>query len=349
MTTKVDGLGLTAMQSVKPPRAARMLAIALFAMFLLLPPTLVLVPWQQNVQARGKVTALDPLDRVQRIPAPVTGRLVELNVQEGVYVERGEVLARMSDQDLGYALRLEQNLEYARNLVTAAEQSIDILGQQVVFAESARDQAVSAASSELEAARNAVSVAEKDLEAASAELEQKRLDYERKQRTYERGTSSQFDFQVAEREFRTAQAKSDAASTKVEQASNYRDAMAAKVENVRSGEQGKIEKIKSEREKARQDLASARTDLTEATTALERQNTQVVTAPRAGFVQRVYAASTADFLSQGSPLIELIPDCSSRAGPRCRSRDGRRWRSALSVVWWGRWTPRATPRGSSGS
>jgi len=45
----------------------------------------------------------------------------------------------------------------------------------------------------------------------------------------------------------------------------------------------------------------------QATTKLERQKTQLVAAPRKGYVRRVYAGATADFLDQGTPLIELVP------------------------------------------
>ena len=89
-------LGLTTMQLVKSPRAMRILAVVLFVLLGALPPTLLVVPWQQNVAATGRVAALDPLDRIQVIPAPVTGRLVALEVQEGAYVRENEVMAELA-------------------------------------------------------------------------------------------------------------------------------------------------------------------------------------------------------------------------------------------------------------
>ena len=55
----------------------------LIAGMLAVPPLLTIVPWRQNIPATGRVIALDPLDRLQTIPAPVTGRLVRVLVQEG--------------------------------------------------------------------------------------------------------------------------------------------------------------------------------------------------------------------------------------------------------------------------
>jgi len=63
----------SALGAVAPPRATRKLAIVLIALFVTLPPVLLLLPWRQNVPGSGRVSALHPLDRTQVIPAPVTG------------------------------------------------------------------------------------------------------------------------------------------------------------------------------------------------------------------------------------------------------------------------------------
>lgn len=309
MNPPSERLGLTAMRSVRAPRGLRVLAIFLCVVVAGLPPALLAIPWQQNVQATGKVTALDPLDRIQTIPAPVTGRLVELNVQEGVWVEQGEVLARMADQDPQYVLRLEQQLELAKDKVEATQDMIQLLVQQREFAEQAREQAISSARFAFAVADENVRVAEQELTGLQAVFQQKKADLERKQKLWDNGgIVSELDLQLAEAAYLDAQAKVEAAKSKVEQARSTRSAKEADIAIVSSEEQAKIEKIKSDREEARQKLAEAQKELTEATTALERQNTAVVTARQSGYIQRVHAANTAELLSQGSPLIEMIPD-----------------------------------------
>lgn len=308
MNRSSDRLGLTALQAVRSPRALRKLAALLLVLFAVLPPALVLVPWQQNVQAQGRVTALDPLERNQVLPAPVTGRLVELLVQEGVYVHEGQTLARLADQDPQYALRLEQQVQLAQEKVRAARDMGDFYDQQRQFLEAARDQAVSSARYDYNVAVEDVRVTERELEALEADLDQKRADFERKERLRERGVVSELDFQKAEADFLGTQAKVEAAKARVEQARNTERAKEAEMGRVASDQQAKIESIKSAREDARSKTALAEKDLNDAATKLERQKTQVVTAPRSGYVLRVYAASSADFLSQGDPLIELVPD-----------------------------------------
>ena len=308
MKTSPERLGLTALQAVRSPRAARKLALALGVLFLLLPPALLLVPWQQNVPAKGRVTALDPLDRTQTIPAPVTGRLVELLVQEGSFVEKGQVLARMADQDPQYALRLEQQAQFATDKVRAAKDMVEFYEQQRLLLEDAREQAISSARFAYNVARENVRVTERELEGHQADLAQKLADWERKSRLWERGVVSELDFQKAEADYLGAKAKVQAAEAKVEQALASEQAKKADMAKIASDQQAKIESVKSSREEARSKAALAEKELTDATTKVERQKTQVVTAPRTGTVLRVHAANTADFLLQGTPLIELIPD-----------------------------------------
>ncbi|MEM7306624.1 MAG: HlyD family efflux transporter periplasmic adaptor subunit [Planctomycetota bacterium] len=313
MTKPLTRLGLSALEAVGAPRATQKLSIALCAAFAVLPPALMIAPWQQNVPAQGRVTALDPLDRVQTIPAPVTGRLVELKVQEGEFVEKGQLLARMSDQDPLYDLRLKQQIEFSRDEVRAAKDMVDLYDQQRELVEDAREQAISAARFDYNVAVENVRVAEQDLEALEAELDQKRADRQRKVTLGARGLVSELDLQIAEASFLSAEAKVEAARAKVDQAGNAVSSKEASLAKVASDQQARIESIKSSRESARAKAALAEKALANATTKFERQQTQTVTAPRSGYVLRVYAASTADFLSQGDPLIELIPDAAELA------------------------------------
>jgi len=110
----VDSDDLAALKAVRPPHALRKLAVALALLFFTLPIALLLVPWQQNVSGTGRVTAFNPLDRTQIIPAPVTGRLVRLDhgdragpVQLYRCAERGHCHAFEAD-DLGQQEELDR-------------------------------------------------------------------------------------------------------------------------------------------------------------------------------------------------------------------------------------------------
>jgi multidrug efflux pump subunit AcrA (membrane-fusion protein) len=296
-----------AMSLVPSPRAVRKLALVLGIGLLALPPLLTLLPWMQNIPTTGRVVALDPLDRLQTIPAPVTGRLVRVLVQEGSEVKRGEVLVEMSDQDPLFAERLEQQYRLTLEKMRAAEGQVAFYSQQLANLEAARELAVSAAKFELNMAQEGIRGAEQSLAAAEAELEQKAADRTRRLRLFERGVVSELDQQRAEADYRAAAARVEAARADVQRAFNARQASEAEVGRVGKDQQAKIESIKSMREEARAKAALAQKDLTKVQTDMERQKTRFVLAPRDGRVFRIMAAARADLLEQGEPLLELVP------------------------------------------
>lgn len=303
-----DGTQFSAFELVPRPRAVHWFARIVLLLFLLLPIAMVTVPWTQNVPGKGRVTALDPIDRVQILPVPVTGRLVRLEVREGSRVEQGQVLAELADQDPQYALRLEQQFEYATDKVEAARDQVEFYELQLGFLEESRAQALASARFDLEGAIEKVRAEEQALEAEEAIYEQKFADRERKWALFQQGVRSELDYQKAEADARSAKAKVEAAKAKVELARNEEKAKMAVIGKVGSDLSAKLESTKSAREEARGKLSLAQKELTDSITKLERQKTQVVTAPRAGTVLRVHAANSADLLQRGDPLIELIPD-----------------------------------------
>ena len=302
-----DALPLRAFDAVGAPRAARQLAWMLAALAAALPLALTLVPWQQNVPVTGRVSAIDPLDRLQVERAPVSGRLVEVHVREGSRVRAGDVLAEMEDLDPGFARRLEQQFEFARDELEAAHGNLEELDAQLIQLQDEREFAIQAATSELGVAAEKVRAEGEALVGLRAEREQKRADFERKRRLFERDLRSELEYQEAEAAFQSADAKVRAAEAKIEQARNEELARTAVVRRVGASQQAKIEETRAKRREAEQKLQQVRKKVTEAETAAARQATQTVVATRSGTVQRVLAAGSAGLVSKGAPLFELIP------------------------------------------
>ncbi len=299
---------LPALTLVTPPRSVRKVVAVFAVLILAFPILLVTVPWRQNIAASGRVTAIDPLDRMQTLPAPVTGRLVQVFVQEGEAVEKGDVLVEMVDQDPLYATRLDQQIDFSEDKVRAARDQVAFYDQQLANLGEARDLAVAGAQFELNVATQKIREARQHLQAALAQFEQKRADRERKERLFARKLVSELDYQTAEADFLAAEALVEAARAEIDQATNEEEAKRAKVGQIGKDLQAKIESTRSLREEARAKVALAEKERTDAQTAAERQKTRVVEAPRAGRVFRIRAASQADLLKQGDPLIDLVPE-----------------------------------------
>ncbi len=313
MQPKLASLPLSSLERVHSPRAARKLAVVLCVLCLTLPPLLLFVPWQQNVPASGSVTAMDPLDRVQTIPVPVDGRLVNLRVAEGQFVEQGELLAEIVDQDANFALRLGQQLELAGDAVQAARDQVQSYDRQLLNLRQAKEHTLEAARFDLKVADDKVESAERERDGLEAEWNQKAADARRKQELYDEDLASKLDLELAQAAATSARAKLDAAIAKVSQEGNNQSSEKTQISRIDSNLEADIDSTISLRDASREKLTTAESKLRDAATKLARQDNREVRAPRDGYVMRVHAAGSADLLSQGEPLIELVPEADQLA------------------------------------
>ena len=65
------------------------------------------VPWQQSSSGQGEIVALNPDERLQNIQSPISGRVSKWFVFEGSYVNDGDPIVEIIDNDPQYMQRLE--------------------------------------------------------------------------------------------------------------------------------------------------------------------------------------------------------------------------------------------------
>jgi multidrug efflux pump subunit AcrA (membrane-fusion protein) len=139
---------LQALQTLHTPKAAKTLARWLIGIGLFLFLCLFL-PWQQNVQGTGSVTALNPQDRPQTIQTAIAGRIVKWHVQEGQFVKANDTILTLSEVKDEYfdpqlLTRLaeqvkakEDGLAATRTKITALDNNIQALEEGIAFQDAA--------------------------------------------------------------------------------------------------------------------------------------------------------------------------------------------------------------------
>ncbi|MGA0805249.1 MAG: biotin/lipoyl-binding protein, partial [Pseudohongiellaceae bacterium] len=105
---------LSALRLIRLPRALRCLSWLVMAGIVLVTLALVFVPWVQTTMGPGRVTTLDPRDRVQDISALVSGRIAEWYVEDASVVKAGDPIVRIVDVDDELVSRLDSQLQAAR-------------------------------------------------------------------------------------------------------------------------------------------------------------------------------------------------------------------------------------------
>jgi len=301
------------------------------------------VPWQQTVSGSGNVVAFAPLDRRQIIEAPVKGRIIRWGegIRENSFVKKDEVILEIEDVDPLLLDRLKQQLTTGERQLEASQQRlvatktqltasrtiVESYELQVAAFKTVKEQLVAAAEEYIDMAENKLQAEEKKRAAALAAREQAETDFQRQRQLHEEGLASQLKMQLAERKFREELAK-------LEQAEAYvaagRDELEAKHRERDAKEreaQAKIDstiamlrkahtdvaKLEGELAKASGDVNKAEKELVDLQVKLARQQSQVVKAPRDGFIMRVVANQGGELVKEGDPLFELVPETAQQA------------------------------------
>lgn len=124
MTFRVEHLShFRTLDSIKPPRPMRAIAIMLVIGIIGSIVFMLTVPWVQTAQGTGSVIALDPRDRVQNISALVPGRVEQWYVQDGQLVKKGDPIVRIVDNDPNLLDRIRAERTQALAEIAAAEQA----------------------------------------------------------------------------------------------------------------------------------------------------------------------------------------------------------------------------------
>lgn len=118
-------------RSIRTPRVARNLAVLTLLGIGGTLAFLLFVPWVQNAQGQGRVTTLDPRDRIQTISALVSGRVAEWYVAEGSAVKEGDPIARLVDNDPLLLERLREERAQAEAEIAAARAALGVAERDV--------------------------------------------------------------------------------------------------------------------------------------------------------------------------------------------------------------------------
>ncbi len=275
--------------------------------FGVIPFAMLFVPWQQNIKGSGRVLAFAPLEREQAIKAPLGGRVVRWRVQEGSRVAAGDPLVEISDIDPDLINRLQQERSALQGKYAAAVDKARSYEQQVANLIATRDLAVTAATHRLEMTREKVRSSSAALDAARAALKAAEAQFNRYGALLADGLVSRRDYEVAERDFELARTSVDSAEASLKATQNEQQAMDAELERIRTEADSRIDSARATLNESQGQVQESLASLAKLDVAISRQQSQLVTAPRDGYVFRLHASQDGEIVKAGDSLMVLVP------------------------------------------
>jgi membrane fusion protein, adhesin transport system len=260
------------------------------------------LPWRQNVQGYGEVTALRPEDRPQQAVATIGGRLAEWYVQEGEVVRAGDPLVALTEVKEAYldpaALdRLGEQVRAKRLAVTEKRAKAEALAVQGRALDSAWHFARIRAD-------NRITQRAASLEAAQLEDSLATVQAARVSTLFADGLRSRAEMEIAQQRAQRARALA------VEQSAALATARAERA-GVDADFTEKIAKVDGDRRATLAEVAEGLAEIAKLSTGQsnleERRDLLVVRAPRDGILVQVLKAGIGEIVVDGGAIATVQP------------------------------------------
>lgn len=301
---------------LRTPPSSKKVAYWVTGIFILL-FSMLFLPWQQNIQGQGEVTALSPDQRPQLVPSALDGQLVEWYVQEGQYVEQGDSLARIIEIKDKYfdpelLVRLQDQIDAKQGAISATRQKTVALRMQYQALEEARKFKLSQARNKVEQNRYKVRSDSVNLVAAQTNLRIAQQQYDRMLSLFQQDLKSKTDLEKREMKLQQAQAKQIEAINKLAASRQELTNSIIDLNGISADYSDKLAKSLSERSSAEAYLQDAQSKLAkmrnEYSNMAIRRSFHVIRAPQSGYVVQAIKTGVGENVKAGDPIVTIMPD-----------------------------------------
>jgi multidrug resistance efflux pump len=261
-----------------------------------------LLPWQQFVSGKGKLSALRPQDRPAVVVAAIAGQIQKWHVAEGQYVTAGTPLVEISEVkekflDPSLLKRLAEQVDGKRNSVEAKMRQVIALEEQVIQLERGLQVSIEQGNNKIREYEAAYLAALQDSTIAENR-------FRRRTELVREGYATQVDLETFTANMQKANA------TVVEKRQGLRtaeidlDAKRAEYRKDISKTNADIQKTKAEIGEGQAEVAKLQNELS----SMEiRQGFYVIKATQDGVVVRAQRAGVGDLVKEGDPVVTVQP------------------------------------------
>ncbi|AUD05464.1 HlyD family secretion protein [Spirosoma pollinicola] len=306
---------LKTLRTLPQPNSGRKLGRWMLA-FLLIGLLVMFLPWQQNINGEGSVTALRPQDRPQTVQNAIAGQIEHWAIQEGQYVKKGDTLLVISEIkddyfDPNLPQRLNEQLGAKRGSYAATDAKIAALDGQKAALETGLKVKLSSAGNKVRQSQFKVVSDSTDLIAVQKNYQIALDRLERYERGHKNGLFSLTDLESRRLKVQEDYAKVVAQENKLNVARQELVIARLDLGTIQADYQEKLAKTLSDRSSALSYQAEAVGEISKIQNKISsvdvRRGRYVVRAPQDGYVVRSFKAGIGETIKEGESIAILQP------------------------------------------
>ena len=296
---------------------ARRAFLKLILALLILVIIMLFLPWTQNIQSKGFVTALRPDERPQTIQNTIPGKIEKWYVQEGDLVEKGDTILYLTEIKTEYfdpdlIERTKEQVDAKAGGIEAYEDKLKALDNQIHSLNDLQKFKIQTIDNEVKQAHIQVSTDSAGWKAAEIDFQTATKRLSRQEEMYEQGLISLTDLETRRLKLQETKAKAIEKENKYGLSVNKYINVLIKQDQVISEFAEKISDVKSKRSSAGSELYAGLGEMAKMKSQLVnyqlRQEFYYVLAPRDGFITQAIEAGIGENLKENSPIITIVPE-----------------------------------------
>jgi membrane fusion protein, adhesin transport system len=313
---------LHSLETLHTPRSAVILQRWFLVIGAVLLGTLFL-PWQQNIDGKGDVSALTPKDRPQNIQNIISGRIEKWLVREGDLVKKGDtllVISEMKDDyfDPKYPQRLQEQLVAKGDAIKSYRLKIQSLDNQIIALKENNQFSLQKARNKVRQGYAKVTADSTDVLAEQVQVNVAKVRLDRGEEQLNNGGLVSLS-EVESRRLKYQEVRAKLVSNQNKLAISRQELINARIElsSINAEYAEKIAKAQSDRSSAFSSLAAGEYELSQLQNKITnvdiRRGQYFVKAPQEGYIVKALKMGIGETIKEGESIATLQPSAPEMA------------------------------------
>jgi membrane fusion protein, adhesin transport system len=313
---------LHSLETLHTPRSAVILQRWFLIIGAVLLGTLFL-PWQQNIDGKGDVSALTPKDRPQNIQNIISGRIEKWLVREGDLVKKGDtllVISEMKDDyfDPRYPQRLQEQLVAKGDAIKSYRLKIQSLDNQIVALRENNKFSLQKARNKVRQGYSKVTADSTDVLAEQVQVNVAKIRLDRGEEQLNNGGLVSLS-EVESRRLKYQEVRAKLVSNQNKLAISRQELINARIElsSIDAEYAEKIAKAQSDRSSAFSSLAAGEYELSQLQNKITnvdiRRGQYFVKSPQEGYIVKALKMGIGETIKEGESIATLQPSAPEMA------------------------------------
>ncbi|MFD1818722.1 Multidrug resistance efflux pump [Pseudarcicella hirudinis] len=307
---------LHSLNTLHTPRSAVILKRWLIGISIVL-LIVMFLPWQQNINGKGDLSALAPQDRPQTVQNAIAGRIEKWVHKEGDFVKKGETIIIISEIKDDYfdpklPQRLQEQLSAKQAAIESYKAKIAALSNQIAALHKNQQFSLQKARNKVTQGLAKVTADSTDVVAEQVQLAIAQTRFNRGDDQYKNGGIISLS-EWESRKLKLQEVKAKLVSYQNKQAISKQELINARIElnSINADYAEKISKAQSDQSSAYSSLAAGDYELAQLTNKIAnvdiRRQQYHVKAPQDGYIVRAIKMGIGETIKEGESIVTLQP------------------------------------------